>query len=72
MLLPGLLPRPGPTPLCWGWDAQTLPAGGMAVLAAADLISPVRRLGFCWEVFEVYFELLPLSPVLSSVVRQTP
>lgn len=35
MLLPGLLPRPGPTPLCWGWDAQTLPADGMAVLAAA-------------------------------------
>lgn len=51
-----------------GWGAQTLPAGGMAVLAAAgvvrvaNLISPVKRLGFCWEVFEVYFEFLPLSP----------
>lgn len=44
----------------------------LLVVRVADLISPVRKLGCCWAVFEVYFEFLPLSPVLSSVVRRLP
>lgn len=63
LLLLGLLRRPGPRSCAgrgahrhfqWmGWQSlQPL----LVVVHVDDLISPVRRLGFCWEVFEVYFE----------------